>query len=42
VLIELPQYRPARYLGETWPAPIGFGYLRERAVNIDLGRPVPR
>jgi hypothetical protein len=42
VLIELPHYRPARYLGQTWPAPTGFGYLRERAVNIDLGRPVPR
>jgi hypothetical protein len=42
VLIELPHYRPARYRGEVWPAPAAFGYLRERAVPIDLGRPVPR
>lgn len=42
VLIELPHHRPARYLGEVWPAPTAFGYLRERAVPIDLGRPVPR
>jgi hypothetical protein len=42
VLTELPEYRPARYLGEVWPAPAAFGYLRERAVPIDLGRPVPR
>jgi hypothetical protein len=42
VLTELPQYRPPRYRGEVWPAPAAFGYLRERAVPIDLGRPVPR
>ena len=42
VLTELAQYRPARFLGEIWPAPAAFGYLRERAVPIDLGRPVPR
>jgi hypothetical protein len=42
VLTELPEYRPSRYLGEVWPAPAAFGYLRERAVPIDLGRPVPR
>ncbi|GII22818.1 DUF1444 family protein [Planosporangium mesophilum] len=42
VLTELPQYRPARYLGEAWPWPAALGYLRERAVPIDLGRPVPR
>jgi hypothetical protein len=42
VLTELPEYRPARYRGEVWPAPAAFGYLRERAVPIDLGRPVPR
>lgn len=42
VLTELPDYRPSRYRGEVWPAPAAFGYLRERAVAIDLGRPVPR
>jgi hypothetical protein len=42
VLVELPEHRPARYRGEVWPAPAAFGYLRERAVPIDLGRPVPR
>jgi hypothetical protein len=42
VLTELPDYRPPRYRGEVWPAPAAFGYLRERAVHIDLGRPVPR
>jgi hypothetical protein len=42
VLTELPQYRPARYRAEVWPAPAALGYLRERAVPIDLGRPVPR
>jgi hypothetical protein len=42
VLTELPEYRPSRFRGEVWPAPAAFGYLRERAVPIDLGRPVPR
>jgi hypothetical protein len=42
VLTELPDYRPSRYRGEVWPSPAAFGYLRERAVPIDLGRPVPR
>jgi hypothetical protein len=42
VLTELPQYRPSRYRGEVWPSPAALGYLRERAVPIDLGRPVPR
>lgn len=42
VLTELPEYRPSRYRGDEWPAPAAFGYLRERAVPIDLGRPVPR
>lgn len=42
VLTELPEYRPSRYRGAVWPAPAAFGYLRERAVPIDLGRPVPR
>jgi hypothetical protein len=42
VLVELPQYRPSRYRGDGWPSPVAFGYLRERAVPIDLGRPVPR
>jgi hypothetical protein len=42
VLTELPQYRPPRYIGEVWPSPAAYGYLRERAVPIDLGRPVPR
>jgi hypothetical protein len=42
VLTEMPDYRPPRYRGEVWPAPAAFGYLRERAVHIDLGRPVPR
>lgn len=42
VLTELPEYRPARYLADIWPAPAAYGYLRERAVPIDLGRPVPR
>jgi hypothetical protein len=42
VLTEMPAYRPSRYRGEVWPEPAAFGYLRERAVPIDLGRPVPR
>jgi hypothetical protein len=42
VLVEMPQYRPGRYRGDVWPSPTAFGYLRERAVPIDLGRPVPR
>jgi hypothetical protein len=42
VLTELPEYRPPRYRAQVWPAPAAFGYLRERAVPIDLGRPVPR
>jgi len=42
VLVELPHYRPARFRGEVWPSPTAFGYLRERAVPVDLGRPVPR
>ncbi|GAA1795744.1 hypothetical protein HC028_18585 [Planosporangium flavigriseum] len=42
VLTELPEYRPSRYRGDSWPAPAAFGYLRERAVPIDLGRSVPR
>ncbi|MGC9671454.1 hypothetical protein ACNTMW_33545 [Planosporangium sp. 12N6] len=42
VLTEMPQYRPARYRGDVWPSPAAFGYLRERAVPIDLGRPVSR